>query len=103
MPTRLCALDDLIDGGAAKFEVEDRVLAVVRLGDDVYAIGDTCSHGDFSLSEGVVDEDECTLECPKHGSAFSLTTGDALTLPAVRGVPRYDISVVDGQVEVTLS
>lgn len=103
MATRICALDDLVDGGAAKFEIEDRILAVVRLGDDVYAIGDTCSHGNFSLSEGVVDDDECTLECPKHGSAFSLRTGDALTLPAVRGVPHYDVSVIDGQVEVTLS
>lgn len=103
MATRICALDDLVDGGAAKFEIEDRILAVVRLGDDVYAIGDTCSHGNFSLSEGVVDDDECTLECPKHGSAFSLRTGDALTLPAVRGVPHYHVSVIDGQVEVTIS
>ena len=45
---------------------------VVRIGDDFYAIGDTCSHADYSLSEGDVWEDEREIECPKHGSTFSL-------------------------------
>ena len=101
--TRLCALDDLTDGGAARFEVDGRRLAVVRLGVDVYVIGDTCSHADVSLSEGEVDEGDCTLECPKHGSAFDLTTGAPRSLPAVRPVPRYEASVVDGDVMVELT
>ena len=101
--TRLCALDDLTDGGAARFEMGGHVLAVVRLGDDVYVIGDTCSHADVSLSEGEVDEDDCTLECPKHGSAFDLTTGAPRSLPAVRPVPKYEASVVDGDVVVELT
>jgi 3-phenylpropionate/trans-cinnamate dioxygenase ferredoxin subunit len=101
--TRLCALDDLTDGEASRFEVEGHVLAVVRLGGDVYVIGDTCSHADVSLSEGEVDEGDCTLECPKHGSAFDLTTGAPRSLPAVRSVPRYEASVVDGDVMVELT
>lgn len=101
--TRLCALDDLTDGEASRVEVEGHVLAVVRLGDDVYVIGDTCSHADVSLSEGEVDPDDCTLECPKHGSAFDLTTGAPRSLPAVRPVPRYEASVVDGDVMVELT
>lgn len=101
--TRVCALDDLTDGGAARFEVDGHLLAVVRLGDDVYVIGDTCSHADVSLSEGEVDEDDCTLECPKHGSAFDLTTGAPRSLPAVRPVPKYEASVVDGDVVVELT
>ncbi len=101
--TRLCALDDLTDGGAARFEVDGHRLAVVRLGVDVYVIGDTCSHADVSLSEGEVDEGDCTLECPKHGSAFDLTTGAPRSLPAVRSVPRYEASVVDGDVMVELT
>jgi 3-phenylpropionate/trans-cinnamate dioxygenase ferredoxin subunit len=101
--TRLCALDDLTDGGAARFELDGHLLAVVRLGDDVYVIGDTCSHADVSLSEGEVDEDDCTLECPKHGSAFDLTTGQPRSLPAVRSVPKYEASVVDGDVVVELT
>ncbi len=101
--TRLCALDELGDGEARRFDVDGRVLAVVRIGGDVYVIGDRCSHGDFSLSEGEVEADDCTIECPKHGSLFDLRTGDALTLPAVRPVPKYEASVVDGDVVVELT
>ena len=76
---------------------------MVRLGDDVYVIGDTCSHADVSLSEGEVDAVACTIECPKHGSEFDLRTGEPRSLPAVRPVPRYEASVVDGDVVVELT
>lgn len=100
---RLCALDDLADGAATRIELDDRTLAVVRLGDDVYVIGDTCSHADVSLSEGEVDPGACTIECPKHGSEFELRTGQPRSLPAVRPVPTYETTVVDGEVMVELS
>jgi 3-phenylpropionate/trans-cinnamate dioxygenase ferredoxin subunit len=45
-----------------------------------------------SLAEGLVDADECALECWRHGSLFSLETGEALTLPAIRPVPVYETS-----------
>ncbi len=99
---RLCALDELADGEARRFDLGDRVLAVVRLGDDVHAIGDRCSHADVSLSGGEVDPDDCTLECPKHGSAFDLRTGEPRSLPAVRPVPVYDVVVEAGDVVVRL-
>jgi 3-phenylpropionate/trans-cinnamate dioxygenase ferredoxin component len=98
----LCRLDDLVDGGARRFDVAGRAVAVVRLGDKAYAIGDVCSHADVSLSEGEVDADACEIECVKHGSAFSLTTGEAMTLPATRPVPVYDVVVVDGDVILTV-
>ncbi len=101
--TRVCALADLVDGASARFDVEGRALAVIRLGDDVYVIGDTCSHADVSLSEGEVDAGACTIECPQHGSEFDLTTGVPRSLPAVRPVPKYEASVVDGDVVVELT
>lgn len=97
---RLAALDDLADGGVERFEVDGRVLSVVRLGDDVYALGDRCSHADVSLSGGEVDPDECVLECPKHGSEFDLRTGEPLSLPATRPVPTYAVRVEGGDVYV---
>lgn len=98
---RLCALDELDDGGVRRFDVGDHELAVVRLGDDVYVIGDRCSHQDVSLSEGEVDEDELVLECPKHGSGFHLETGEPSSLPATRAVPVYTVLVDDvGDVSV---
>jgi len=98
--TRLCSFAELDDGEARRFDVDGHRLCVVRLGDGVYVIGDRCSHGDFSLSEGEVED--CAIECPKHGSAFDLRTGAALTLPAVKPVPTYEASVVDGDVLVAL-
>ena len=64
-------------GSARRFDVDGHRLCVVRLADGRawYAIGDECSHADFSLAEGDVWADECEIECPKHGSTFSLTTG----------------------------
>ena len=98
----VCALGDITPGTAHKFEVLGRKVAVVRIGDDVYAIGDTCSHADVSLSEGDVRCDEKELECWKHGSAFSLVTGEPSTLPATQPVPVYVARVVDGMVEIDL-
>jgi 3-phenylpropionate/trans-cinnamate dioxygenase ferredoxin component len=102
MTIRLCALADLADGEARRFEVGDRALAVVRIGDDAYAIGDRCSHADVPLSGGEVDTDDCTLECPKHGSAFDLRTGEPRSLPAVRPVPAYRVTVEGGDVVVAV-
>ena len=102
MSTRVCALTDLAPGTAARFVVDGRAVAVVRIDDDVYAVGDTCSHGAVSLSEGEVHCDTRELECSKHGSAFSLVTGRPNTLPATQPVPVYVASVVDGDVHVSL-
>ena len=99
----LCRLDELTDGGARRFDVDGGSLAVVRIGDDVYAIGDRCSHANISLSEGEVHCDERELECWKHGSTFSLVTGVPQSLPATRPVPVYEVTVVDGDVTVELS
>ena len=66
-------------GTARCFDVDGHRLCVVRIGDDFYAIGDTCSHADYSLSEGDVWDDEREIECPKHGSTFSLVTGEPQT------------------------
>ncbi len=71
-----------------RFDVDGHRLCVVRIGDDFYVIGDRCSHDDYSLSEGDVWEDECEIECPKHGSTFSLLTGEPQTLPATKPVAR---------------
>ena len=59
-------------GTARRVEVDGVAVAVVRIDDDVYAIGDVCSHANVSLSEGEVWCDEREIECPKHGSTFSL-------------------------------
>jgi 3-phenylpropionate/trans-cinnamate dioxygenase ferredoxin component len=98
----LCALDEIAPGSARRFDVGRHRIAVVRIDDDVYAIGDTCTHQNISLSEGDVDTEERSIECWKHGSEFSLETGEALTLPATRAEPVYDVRVDGGQIVVVL-
>ena len=96
----VCAFDDLADGSATRFEVDGVPVSVVRVGDDVYALDDICSHANVSLSGGEVWCDELELECPKHASAFSLVTGEPSTLPATQAVKVFGASVVDGRVLV---
>ena len=100
---RLCRVDDLAPGTARRFDVGRHRIALVRIGDDFYAVGDRCSHADFSLSEGEVWPDELEIECWKHGSTFSLKTGEPQSLPATRPVPVYDVRVQGDEVWVELS
>jgi 3-phenylpropionate/trans-cinnamate dioxygenase ferredoxin subunit len=99
---RLCTLDELAPGTARRFEVGGHRIAVVRLDDDVYAIGDTCTHANISLSEGDIHADDKTIECWKHGSEFSLETGEALTLPATKAEPVFDVRVDGGDIVVVV-
>ncbi|TFD21589.1 non-heme iron oxygenase ferredoxin subunit [Cryobacterium sp. TMS1-13-1] len=97
--TKICALDELEVNQAVKIEIDGVAIALVRdAAGDVFAIGDTCTHGDISLSEGFVEGQ--TLECWAHGSMFSLTTGKPLSLPAYDPVPVYNVELIDGFVFV---
>jgi len=90
--TRVCALSELEQDTARRFEVDGVAIAVVLDGNgEVHAIGDTCTHGDISLSEGFVEGE--TLECWAHGSAFSLRTGRPLNLPAYEPVPVFVVQI----------
>ena len=102
MSTVVCPLAQLTPNAATRFDVDGRAVAVVRIGDDVYAIGDTCSHAEVSLSEGELWCDAKEIECWKHGSTFSLVTGEPQTLPATQPVPVYVARVVDGMIEIDL-
>jgi 3-phenylpropionate/trans-cinnamate dioxygenase ferredoxin subunit len=102
-PSVVCALDELAPGAARRFEIDGVAVAVVRIDDDVYAIGDVCSHANVSLSGGEVWCDEREIECPKHGSMFDLITGEAVTLPATQPVPVYSVSVIDGDIVVEVT
>jgi 3-phenylpropionate/trans-cinnamate dioxygenase ferredoxin subunit len=97
--TKICALDELEVNQAVKIEIDGVAIALVRdAAGDVFAIGDTCTHGDISLSEGFVEGQ--TLECWAHGSMFSLTTGKPTSLPAYDPVPVYNVELIDGFVFV---
>ncbi|MEM7338626.1 MAG: non-heme iron oxygenase ferredoxin subunit [Actinomycetota bacterium] len=98
----VCQLDEIEPDSARRIDVDGHRLALIRFGDDVHVIGDRCSHADYSLAEGELDCDDKTVECWKHGSAFSVITGEPDSFPATKPVPVYEVAVVGGAVEVKL-
>ncbi len=100
MLERLCSVADVPEGTARRFELGALAIAVAHIGDAWFAIGDRCTHQDVSLSEGDLDTAACTLECPKHGSCFSLETGVPGSLPATRPVSTYVVRIDDDAVFV---
>lgn len=97
---RVAQLSDLPEGSGLRVEVGPHRVALFRIGDDVYAIGDRCSHVEASLAEGEVFDHE--VECPRHGSEFDVRTGEPRSLPATKPVPVYEVSVVAGTVFLTI-
>jgi 3-phenylpropionate/trans-cinnamate dioxygenase ferredoxin subunit len=92
-------VSELSTSTAKKVVVDGIPIAVVMdSAGEVHALGDTCTHGDISLSEGFVEDD--TLECWAHGSKFELTSGKPLTLPAYEPVPVFAVEIVDGDVYI---
>jgi 3-phenylpropionate/trans-cinnamate dioxygenase ferredoxin subunit len=96
----VASIDDLPDGRGVRIDVPGHRIALFRLGEQVYAIGDRCSHAEASLAEGEVFDG--AVECPRHGSEFDLTTGEPGSFPATKPVPVYDASVEDGDVYLTV-
>jgi len=96
---RVCSVDDVPEGEARRFAVDGRLVAVVNLGDEGFrAVDAICSHEHYYLDEGEVDVDLETIECPKHGSTFDLDTGEARTLPAIKPVDVFPVTVTDDDV-----
>ena len=100
MKLEIGALEEVPRERGVRVKVGDHRIALFRIEDDVYAIGDRCSHAEASLAEGEVWG--TAVECPRHGSEFDLETGEPSSLPATAPVPIYQVSVEDGTVFLTL-
>jgi len=97
---RACALSEVSDGAALRVEVDGLDVAIVRNGEDVYAIEDECSHAAVALSEG--DVEGCEIECWMHGSRFDLRTGKPLGPPATEPVPVFPVKITGDDVLIDL-
>ncbi len=86
------------EGGVTIVQSGSLFVGVYRIGGELYAIEDRCSHDDGPLCEG--DRDGFCVECPRHGAMFDLRTGEALSLPATQGVDVYRVVVRDGEIFV---
>ncbi len=102
-PVKLCDIDGLASGDVAVIEIDGTEVAYARIEDQWFAVDAICSHAKVSLGDGLVDEDDLTIECPKHGALFSLETGEALTLPAIKPISTHDVTVDGTEVFVTIT
>ena len=93
-------LSELVQGKPVKVEKDGKTICVARVGDEVFAVDDTCSHSDASLSEG--DVTGFKIECWLHGAEFDLRTGEALTPPAVAPIHTYGVHVDGDSVTVEI-
>jgi 3-phenylpropionate/trans-cinnamate dioxygenase ferredoxin subunit len=93
-------LSQLFEGKPVKVEKDGKSVCVARVGDEVFAVDDTCSHSDASLSEG--DVTDFKIECWLHGAEFDLRTGEALTPPAVAPLKTYEVHVDGDSVTVEI-
>lgn len=94
------SLATLVEGKPVRIEKNGESICVARIGEEVFAIDDTCSHSDASLSEGEISDFK--IECWLHGAEFDLRTGQALTPPAVAPVKTYQVSVDGDSVTVEM-
>jgi 3-phenylpropionate/trans-cinnamate dioxygenase ferredoxin subunit len=93
-------MSQLQQGKPVKVEKNGKTICVARVGDEVFAVDDTCSHSDASLAEG--DVTDFKIECWLHGAEFDLRTGEALTPPAVAPLHTYGVHVDGDSVTVEI-
>jgi len=89
------ALGSLVDGGMIGGHVGDDAVLLARRGDELFAIGSTCSHYGGPLAEGLIVGE--TVRCPWHHACFSLRTGEALAAPAFNPMPCWRVERRDGK------
>ena len=99
----VCAASELPPGEMRLVEHDGRKIGVFNCEGALYAIEDRCSHDDGPLAEGEFDQATCTVECPRHGSLFDLTTGRPKTLPAFSPVQTFTAAVVDDTITLEVS
>lgn len=93
---------DVTPGNGLRVVVKRRPIAIFNVHDELYAIGDTCTHEEYSLADGELDERECSVECALHGARFDLRTGNALSLPGIGSTGSYHVWVEDGIIKLEL-
>ncbi len=96
----VCLLSELAPGERRLVEWDELEIGVFNCAGTVYAIEDRCSHDDGPLIEGELDDQACTIECPRHGSLFDIRTGKPKTLPAYVPVDTFNVIIEDETIKL---
>ncbi len=91
-------LEDIPPGGRVSIVVDDLPALLLRIGDELFAIEDVCTHDGQPLTDGPVTD--CQITCPRHGARFDLRTGQPLCMPATEPIQVFAVDVRDGEIFV---
>lgn len=98
---KVATISEIPDPGRKVVNVEDRMIVILRVGDDYFAIDDVCTHDDGPLSEGELEE--YAIACPRHGAKFDIRNGKVLSMPATRPTVSHQVKVAGEEILVRLS
>ena len=85
------------------FDHGGRTILLARIGGKVFATDRICTHAYADLSTGILNEDEKTVTCPLHLSAFKLDSGQPQNLPAEEPLKTYNVKISDGRIYVNIT
>ena len=88
---QVCRVEEIVPGEMKRVEVDGTVIVLIKVGDEIVALGAECTHAGGPLDEGILDEDE--VICPWHGGQFNLLTGEPTGGPPINKLPRYKVWV----------
>jgi len=91
---------ELPNGERLFLEVGGKAIVIFNIAEQLFAIGDICTHDDGPLGDG--DLEGFNIVCPRHGAEFDIQTGKAVQMPAVVDIPAYPVKIVDGMIQVGL-
>ena len=98
---KIAAVSEVVSGEVKQYTVENRPVALCNVDGEFHAFEDICTHQFAHLSEGEFEGRE--IKCPLHGAKFDVVSGEALTLPALKPVPKHEVKVEDDNVYVALN
>lgn len=92
-------INEFTDGSMKTVVVMGKSVALARVGEDIFAVSDTCTHEQCSLgTEGFLDG--ATITCGCHGAQFDVTDGKVLALPASVNLTTFEVKIENGEVMV---
>jgi 3-phenylpropionate/trans-cinnamate dioxygenase ferredoxin subunit len=99
---KVAAASSIPDPGRITLELGDRVVVLLRVGDDFFCIDDVCTHDGGPLGDGELIDGH-KLACPRHGALFDIRDGRALTMPATEATACHEVKVAGDDVLVRLA
>jgi len=97
---RVAAVSDIPEESAVRVELKGEAIAVVKSEGRIYAVSDTCTHEEASLSAGFVEGE--VIECPRHGAQYDIRTGEALSFPAISPLRTYEVKIEGDEILIGL-